>query len=115
MFANSTARQSILIGAVVIVFFIARQFATRPVVSRWNVLVPVALGFVGLQSLTDLAQSAWLFLGFNLSLGLLLGFARGITLRVWPDATGRVMMRGAAADPGPLGGDLRDACRGVGG
>ena len=55
----------------------------------------VALGFFGLQSLADLAQTAWLFFGFNLSLGPLLGFARGITLRVWPDATGRVMMRGA--------------------
>lgn len=94
MFTNSAGLQPVLIGAAFIVFFVARQFATRPVISRWNVLVPIALAFIGLQGLTDPAQTSWLFLGVNLSLGVVLGFARGMTFRVWPEMNGRALMRG---------------------
>jgi hypothetical protein len=94
MFTNSAGLESALIGLAVLVFFIARQFTTRRVVSVWTVGAPLVLVYFGLQGLTNPDAIAWLLLGINLSLGVALGFARGMTFRVWPDADGQALMRG---------------------
>lgn len=39
------------IGLAVVVFFIVRQFTTRPVASWWMVVVPATLAVFGVQDL----------------------------------------------------------------
>jgi hypothetical protein len=93
---TNASLEAALIGLAVIVFFIVRQFTTRPVASRWTVLAPVVLAFFGLQGLGALDATGWLLLGFSMSLGVVLGFARGTTFRVWTNERGRALMRGTA-------------------
>jgi hypothetical protein len=88
--------QGLLLGAALIVFFIARQFGTRRVLSLWNVLAPAALLYFGLQGLGDLDSTGWLLLGFSTSLAIAFGVARGLTFHVWTDDKGQAWMRGNA-------------------
>jgi hypothetical protein len=96
MFSNATlgGLEAALIGLAVLAFFIVRQFTTRPVASRWTILAPLVLAYVGLTGLGQLDGTGWLLLALNVSLAAVLGFARGTTFRVWTDAAGRAVMRG---------------------
>jgi hypothetical protein len=85
-----------LIGIAVLVFFMFRQFSTRGVTSIVNVLAPLLLLYFGLQGVGQLDAVGWVILTASLSLGVALGFARGITFRIWPSVDGRVLMRGTA-------------------
>jgi len=98
MFSNGNLAglESALIGLVVLVFFIVRQFTTRPVASRWAVLAPLVLASFGLAGLNQLDGMGWLLLALNVGIAALLGFARGTTFRVWTDASGRAVMRGTS-------------------
>ena len=96
MLSNSSSLEAALIGLAVLVFFIVRQFTTRPVVSRWAVAAPFVLAYFGLQGLSALDATGWLLLGLSLSLGVVLGFARGTTFRVWTDQHGQLLMRGTS-------------------
>jgi hypothetical protein len=93
---NFSGPEGLLIGAALILFFIIRQFSTRPVLSLWNVAAPAALLYFGLQGLGNLDSSAWLLVGFSISLAIALGVARGLTFRVWTNDQGRALMRGGA-------------------
>ena len=86
--------EGLLIGAALIVFFIVRQFSTRRVLSLANLLAPAALLYFGLQGLGDLDSTGWMLLGVGMSLGIAFGVARGMTFRVWTDASGQAVMRG---------------------
>src|SRR5215470_6374716 len=96
MLNNLDGLQGALIGLAVLVFFVARQFSTRRIATRWTVLLPVALACIGLPGLTSLSATGWLLLSLNVSLGMALGFARGTSLRVWTDSAGDALMRGTA-------------------
>jgi len=98
MFSNGNLAglEAALIGLVVIVFFIVRQFTTRPVASRLTVLAPLVLAYFGLAGLSQLDGTGWLLLALNVGIASVLGFARGTTFRVWTDASGRAVMRGTA-------------------
>jgi hypothetical protein len=94
-FANSfSGPEGLLIGAALILFFIVRQFSTRRVLSLLNVIAPAALLYFGLQGLGDLDSTSWLLLGISLSLAIVFGAARGMSFRVWTDASGQAVMRG---------------------
>src|SRR5690242_17797270 len=86
--------EGLLIGAALILFFIARQFSARRVVSVGNVIAPAALLYFGLQGITSLDSSGWLLLGISMSLAVALGAARGVTFRVWTNPNGQAMMQG---------------------
>ena len=94
-FADSfSGPQGLLLGAALILFFIVRQFGTRRVLNLWNVLLPAGLLYFGLQGLGDLDSIGWLLLGLSISLAIAFGVARGLTFRVWTDASGQALMRG---------------------
>jgi hypothetical protein len=82
------------IGVAILVFFIFRQFSTRRVTSLFNVLVPLALLYLGIQRVDQLDSTGWVLLGAGVSLGVVLGFARGVTFRIWTGPDGRAVMRG---------------------
>jgi hypothetical protein len=96
MFTNLSGLEGALIGLAVLVFFIVRQFTTRSVTSRWSVLAPLVLAYFGLQGLGQLDATGWVLLGVNLSLGVGLGFLRGMTFRVWANEYGQALMRGTS-------------------
>jgi len=96
MFTNLSGATGALIGLAVVVFFIVRQFSTRPVASWWMVAVPAALAVFGARDLVLLDTSGWVLLAISSSLGVGLGFARGVTFRVWVAAHGTALMRGTA-------------------
>ena len=75
-------------------FFIVRQFSTRGVTSLLNVIAPLALLYFGLQDVGQLDSAGWVILTASLSLAVALGFARGLTFRVWHGPDGRALMRG---------------------
>src|SRR5579871_3578389 len=83
-----------LVALAVVGLFSARQFSTRRVNSLWTIVLPLVLAYLGLQSLGQLDSTGWLLLGVNLSVGLVLGLARGMTLRVWTGQQGEALMRG---------------------
>jgi len=96
-FANIfSGPEGLLVGAALILFFIARQFTTRPVLSVFNVIAPAALLYFGLQNLGNLDSTGWLLLGMSLSLAFALGAARGITFRLGTGARGQAVMRGTS-------------------
>jgi hypothetical protein len=92
--SNLSGIEGVLIGLAAIAFFVVRQFGTRRLNSRWTVLAPLALAYFGLQGLNTLDQAGWLLLAVSLSLGVGLGFLRGLSFRVWTDANGEAFMRG---------------------
>jgi hypothetical protein len=94
MLGNLSGLEAALIGLAVLVFFIVRQFGTRPVVSRWTVIIPLVLAYLGFQGLLSLDGTGWVLLGVNLVLGVVLGLARGATFRVWVNEHGKALMRG---------------------
>ncbi|HYW87830.1 MAG TPA: hypothetical protein VFB50_08675 [Chloroflexota bacterium] len=96
MLNNLSGFQGALIGLALVVFFIVRQFSTRRATSTWMFLVPLALAYFGLQGLGQISSTGWLLLGVNLSLGVGLGLARGMTFRVWAGEQGEALMRGTA-------------------
>jgi hypothetical protein len=94
-FVNTFAGpQGWLIGGALILFFIVRQFTTRPVLSFLNVVAPAALLYFGLQGLGELDSTGWLLLGVSVSLAITLGAARGVTFHLSTDAQGQALMRG---------------------
>jgi hypothetical protein len=96
MLTNFSSLEGALIGLAVLVFFVVRQFSTRPVLSLWGIGLPLVLAYLGIQGLLSLDQTGWLLLGVNLSLGAALGFARGTSVRLWVDEHGQALMRGTA-------------------
>jgi len=96
MFTDLSGLQGALIGLALLGFFVARQFSARPVASLWTILPPVALAYYGMQGIAQLDSMGWLLLGLNLSLGVALGFVRGMTIRVWTNDLGAALMRGTA-------------------
>ena len=86
--------EAALIGLAVLVFFIVRQFGTRPVLSLVNLIAPAALLYFGVQGLDRLDGTGWLLLGLGVSLGFALGAVRGMSYRVWIDSHGQTLMRG---------------------
>ncbi len=94
MFTNLSSATGALVGLAVVVFFIVRQFSARPVASWWMLVVPGGLAVFGLQDLSRLDTPGWVLLAVSLSLGVGLGFARGVTIRVWVSAAGPALMRG---------------------
>ena len=83
-----------VIGVAVLVLFIFRQFSTRSVTSLLNFIAPLALLYFGLQGVSQLDSAGWVLLTASLSLGVALGFARGMTFRIWIGPTGQALMRG---------------------
>jgi hypothetical protein len=99
MFSSSagsmfSGTEGVLIGLAVIAFFVVRQFGTRPLNSRWTVLAPLALAYFGRQGVNQLDPTGWLLLAVSVSLGVGLGFVRGMSFQVWTDANDDAYMRG---------------------
>jgi hypothetical protein len=92
--SNFSGLEGALIALAVIVFFIARQFTTRPVLNWLNVIAPAALLYFGVQGIDRLDSTGWLVLGLGLSLGIGLGALRGTSYRVWVNPQGQLFMRG---------------------
>ncbi len=90
---SPTQLETALIGLAVLAFFIVRQFSTRRVTNHWNFLVPVALGYFGAQGLQQLDSTGWLLLAISTSVGIGLGFLRGMSSRVWISSTGDALVR----------------------
>ena len=95
-FSNLSGLQGALIGLAVVVFFIVRQFSTRPVLSLWLVIPPLALLYFGATGLAQLDAAGWLLLAINLVLGVGLGYLRGTTFRVWFDDRNTALMKGTS-------------------
>ena len=85
-----------VIGVAVLVLFIFRQFSTRSVTNVFNIVAPLALLFFGLQGVSQLDSAGWVIMSASLSLGVALGFARGMTFRIWMGPAGQALMRGSA-------------------
>lgn len=88
----------LLIGGLV-VWAVARQVQARQVTPRSLVLVPVIALFFAVQqgsNLNDLGLTSWIFIALSAAAGLVLGVARGFTIRTWIAADGTAWMKGTA-------------------
>jgi hypothetical protein len=95
MFTNLSGLEAALIGLAVALLFIVRQFSTRRVMSPWMVLVPLALALFGISNgFGQLNSTAWMLLGLNLSLGVVLGVMRAMSFRLWTNERGEALIRG---------------------
>jgi len=94
--SNFSGLEGALIGLALLVFFIARQFTTRPVLNWLNLVAPAALLYFGIQGIDRLDSTGWLMLGLGLSLGIGLGAVRGTSYRVWVNGQGQMLMCGGA-------------------
>jgi hypothetical protein len=89
--------EGLLIGAVLIVFLIIRQFSVRRILNPTTVIAPAILLYLGAQDIGSLDASSWVLLGISASLAAAFGMARGVTFRVWTNPRGDAMMQGTRA------------------
>lgn len=92
---------NIVIGLIVLAWVVSRQLRTRPVREEQATKLLLVLGAVGLYEVAQYADRhhdvpllAWGLLIVSLVLAAVLGVARGLTMRVWRDATGQLLQRG---------------------
>jgi hypothetical protein len=93
---SAAGLEGAVIGVAVLLLFMFRQFSTRSVTNVFNILAPLALLFFGLQGVSQLDSAGWVIMSASLSLGVALGFARGMTFRIWMGPAGQALMRGSA-------------------
>src|SRR4051812_3171227 len=93
-FSNPNGLQGGLIAAAIIVFFVVRQFTTRPVIGWTSIIPPLALAYFGVQGLAQLDSTGWFVLTASLTVAIALGTWRGTTFRIWSGKDGSAMMRG---------------------
>jgi hypothetical protein len=87
----------ILIGIALIVFLIGRQFVAQPVNEGRLWLVPLALTVYGVYLISQTPPGGLLeiaLLMVNVVVAGVLGVARGMSMRVWRDAAGRLLQQG---------------------
>jgi len=86
-----------VLWAAIAVFFIVRQFMSAPIRPRSLLVVPLVMGYFGIQAIvktppeTVLAGTVFLV---NVVAGVVLGLARGASTKVWQAADGTWMRRG---------------------
>jgi hypothetical protein len=94
---NTQYLPTVVIGAVLVLFIIYRQLVRRPVEGRQLVVLPLVLAVLGLYNLNrqpPAASAAVIALVASLATAVVLGLARGLSMRVWQDA-GSVLRQGA--------------------
>ena len=87
-----------VIGAALVLFVIYRQLRMQPVEGRRLVVFPLVLAVLGLYSLANkppATSAALIALVASLASAIVLGLARGVSMRVWRDA-GSVLRQGVA-------------------
>ena len=88
---------TVVIGAALVVFIIYRQLMRRPVEGRQLVVLPLVLAVLGLYNLNrqpPATSAAITALVASLAIAVVLGLARGRSMRVWRDV-GSVLRQGA--------------------
>lgn len=86
-----------LIIAVIVIFFIGRQFMPRQLSDKQLWLLPVAATVYGLYQMTRTQPSGLIDIAMlvaNVTLGAVLGLGRGLTMKVWRSAGGSLMTQG---------------------
>lgn len=86
----------IALVSCLVVFAIARQFMTRPVAQPLPYVLPVAIlgyGVYGLAQQPALGWAELAALGVSVALSVGLGVARGASMRVWIDGSGRALTK----------------------
>jgi hypothetical protein len=92
--SNPTA---ILLAIGLLAFLIGRQFTAQPVREGKFWLFPLAMTVYGVYLTSQTPPSGLLdisFLAVNLVGGAVLGFGRGLTMKLWRTQDGRLMQRG---------------------
>jgi hypothetical protein len=94
---NTHLLSSGLLWPVLAVVVIVRQFQPRAVRPLVMVGLPLVAGYLGVEALITSPPhgiAAASLLGVNLVLGVVLGLARGFTVRLWRDVSGTWIMQG---------------------
>jgi hypothetical protein len=87
----------IVVVAGLIIFLIGRQFVPQRVNGGRTWLFPIIITIYGLYLIAQHPPTALIdlgLLGLNVVVGLVLGFARGYSMRYWRDAAGQMMRQG---------------------
>ena len=86
-----------VIGVALVVFIIYRQLSRQPLEGRRLVVLPLVLAVLGLYNLSHKPPTmgaAVTALAISLASAVVLGLARGVSMRVWQEA-GTVLRQGA--------------------
>lgn len=88
---------SYLLWAAIAVFFIVRQFMPAPIRPTSLLVLPLVMGYFGVQAIVKTPPETALavtFFAVNVVAGVLLGLARGASTKVWQIADGTWMRTG---------------------